>query len=64
MNREGAFVQRCRSLANVPGGLPEDMIGLLRLPGIDWEYIVRHAAAWDVEDRLAQVLPDPAEPDA
>lgn len=29
-----------------------DLLGLVQLDGLDWAYVERWAAAWDVEDRL------------
>ncbi len=32
-----------------------DLLGLVRLPSLDWQYVERWTAAWDVTDRLARV---------
>ncbi|KKL97764.1 hypothetical protein LCGC14_1831140 [marine sediment metagenome] len=32
-----------------------DLAGLVELPDVDWDYVERWAAEWDVSDRLARV---------
>lgn len=36
-----------------------DLAGLVRLPGLDWEYLARWAREWEVFDRLTRVREDP-----
>lgn len=45
-----------------------DLIGLVALPGLDWHYVDRWAAVWEVTGRLARMRaasedPDEAEPE-
>jgi len=37
-----------------------DLAGLVTLPGLDWGYVERWAAEWDVDDRLDRVRQHPS----
>ncbi|MEW6270312.1 MAG: hypothetical protein AB1689_13560 [Thermodesulfobacteriota bacterium] len=41
-----------------------DLLGLARLPDLDWQYVERWAAEWQVADRLADVRRRAGRPDA